>query len=313
MQLNELLQIKYPIILAPMFLVTNKEMVLAAIETGATGALVAHNYRKSEDLRSDIRYLKQKNEGPFGVNIVLDFVNELNKENLEVCIEERVDFLITSLGDPGEVIKRCKPKEIKVFCDVVNEKHAAKAAGRGADAIIAVNNRAGGHAGALSKNELISSLKEKLDIPIISAGGVVTNKQFKEVITLGAAGVSVGSAFIATKESEVSVEYKEAVINSGESDVILTRRLSGIPSTVINTEYIKSLGKSGSWIEKHLKKRKRTKRFVQKALNKSGLGRYQHRITGPDFTKVYSAGPSIQDVHEETTVKKVIERIMGIC
>jgi nitronate monooxygenase len=295
-----------------MFLVTNKEMVRSAIESGATGALVAHNYRTPKALRSDIKYLKNINKGPFGVNIVLDFANELNRENLEVCIEEQVDFLITSLGDPGDVIRRCKPKEIKVFCDVVNEKHAAKAAGRGADAIIAVNNRAGGHAGALSKAELIPLLKSRLDIPIISAGGVVTNEQFREVMSLGAAGVSVGSAFIATKESKVPFEYKEAVINSGEEDIILTSRLSGIPSTVINTDYIKSLGNSMSWTEKHLKRRKKTKQFVQKALRRSGFGKYQHRIIGPDYTKVYSAGPSIADVHEETTVQQVIERIMGL-
>ena len=312
MLLNEILDIKYPVILAPMFLVTNIENVKSAIDAGATGALVAHNYRTPDALRKDIQILKKENKRPFGVNITLDFANEMNKENLEVCIEERVDFLITSLGDPGDVIKRCKPKEIKVFCDVVNEKHAAKVAGRGADAIIAVNNRAGGHAGALEKGEIIPLLTQKFEIPIISAGGVVTNQQFKEVMELGAAGVSVGSAFIATKESKVPIEYKDAVIQGSEDDVILTPRISGIPSTVINTAYIKSLGKSMSWMEKRLKKRKKTKRLVQKALNRTGLSKYQHKIVGPDYTKVYSAGPSISDVHEETTVRAVIERIVGV-
>jgi nitronate monooxygenase len=311
MLLNEILNIKHPVILAPMFLVTNVEMVRSAIDAGATGALVAHNYRTSDALRNDIRLLKKENKKPFGVNIVLDFANELNKENLEVCIEERVDFLITSLGDPGEIIKRCKPKEIKVFCDVVNEKHAAKVAGRGADAIIAVNNRAGGHAGALSVSEIVPTLIEKFEIPVISAGGVVTNEQYKKVMDLGAAGVSVGSAFIATNESKVPVDYKEAVINGVESDIVLTSRISGVPSTVINNEYFQSLSKSMGWLERRLKKRKRTKRLVQKAMSRTGLGKYQHKIVGPDYAKVYSAGPSIQDVHKETSVREVIERIVG--
>lgn len=312
MQLNEILDIKYPVILAPMFLVTNVEMVKSAIDAGATGALVAHNYRSSNDLRKDIRLLKNEGKRPFGVNIVLDFANEMNKQNLEVCIEERVDFLITSLGDPGEVISRCKPKEIKVFCDVVNEKHAAKVAGRGADAIIAVNRRAGGHAGSMSFSEIVPALKEQFEIPIISAGGVVTNEQFKQVMDIGAAGVSVGSAFIATKESRVPVEYKEAVINGQESDVILTSRISGIPSTVINTEYFQSLSASMGWLERKLKKRKKTKQLVQKALNRTGLGKFQHKLVGPDYAKIYSAGPSIGDIHGETSVREVIERIVGV-
>lgn len=309
--LDKILNIKYPLLLSPMFMVTNEKMVKAAIDAGATGALVAHNYRTSDELRNAILELKGQNIRPFGVNLTLDFGNELFHSNLEVCISEKVDFIITSLGDPKQVIDQCKPNGIKVFCDIVNERHAQKAVERGADALIAVNKFAGGHAGSYSAEELIPTLKHRFDIPVISAGGVSFHREMKKVMDLGAAGVSVGSVFIATRESNVSDDYKQAIIDGKESDIILTRRISGVPMTVINTRYIKSIGDERSWLEQKLKKRKKTRRVLRKALENTGLTRYQHYVVGPDYKKVYCAGPSIQQVDKIYTVKEVIKRIVG--
>ncbi|HKK58816.1 MAG TPA: nitronate monooxygenase [Salinivirga sp.] len=309
--LDKLLNIKYPLLLSPMFMVTNENMVAAAIDAGATGALVAHNYRSSEALRNGIRNLKSKNRTPFGVNLTLDFGNELFHENLQVCAEEQVDFIITSLGDPKEVIDKVKPLGVRVFCDVIHERHAAKAVERGADALIAVNKDAGGHAGIYTAEELISDLKARFDIPVISAGGVSSSEEMKKVMDMGAAGVSVGSVFIATHESNVSDEYKQAIIEGGASDIILTKRISGVPMTVIKTSYIKSIGDERSWLERKLKKRKRTRRVLRKALAGAGLNRYQHYVVGPDYQKVFCAGPSIARVNKVHSVKDVVQRIAG--
>jgi len=133
----------------------------------------------------------------------------------------------------------------------------------------------------------------------------------KKVMDMGAAGVSVGSVFIATHESNVSDEYKQAIIEGGASDIILTKRISGVPMTVIKTSYIKSIGDERSWLERKLKKRKRTRRVLRKALAGAGLNRYQHYVVGPDYQKVFCAGPSIARVNKVHSVKDVVQRIAG--
>lgn len=290
-------------------MVTNVKMVSAAIDAGATGALVAHNYRAPEDLHQDINLLKSLKKRPFGVNITLDFENELFKKNLATCITAKVDFIITSLGDPKPVIDQCKPKGIKVFCDVTNLKHAEKAVARGADALIAVNNRAGGHAGKYTIEELLPGLVSQFNIPVISAGGVSNFRNYQKAMSLGAAGVSVGTAFIATHESNVSNNYKQAIIKGTEADVLLTRRISGVPMTVINTPYIKSIGTNRSWMERKLKRYRLLKHIIRTIIQKTHLTRFQHYVTGPDYQKVYCAGPSIENINKETSVQEVIERI----
>ncbi len=310
--LSELLDIKYSILLAPMFLVTNEDMVGEAIQAGATGALVAHNYENEEQLRKAIQYVKHKYKGPFGVNLTLDFASGNFNKRLQVCVDEQVDFIISSLGDPQKIVEACHPKGIKVFSDVVNLRHAQKAVERGVDALIAVNRNAGGHAGMLSAEELIPQLLEKFDIPVISAGGVATHEAYNKALELGASGVSVGSAFIATRESKVSDDYKNAIVQGKGVDIVLTRRISGVPMTVIQTDYIKMLGAKRTWVEKKLKKHRKTRKALRKFLVNSGFARFQHYVAGPDYKKVYCAGPSIEHINEVSTVKAVLQRIIGL-
>lgn len=311
-QLSELLEIEHPILLAPMFMVTNAKMVAAAVEAGATGALTAHNYRNSKSLQEDIQKLKAQNIRPFGVNIVLDFANENFHSNLEVCLKEKVDFVMTSLGDPQAVITKCKPAGIQVFCDVTNQRHAAKAVSRGADALIAVNKDAGGHAGTKSASDLVPELVSAFEVPIISAGGVATHEHLQNVLNLGAAGASVGSVFIATHESDVSEDYKQAVVQGNKHDVILTRRISGVPMTVIHTNYIQQIGTKRTRIEQIMKRHRKTRRLLRKLMERCNMSRYQHYITGPDYQRIYCAGQSIDHIHKIESVKTIVKRIAGV-
>ncbi|MFO7864194.1 MAG: nitronate monooxygenase [Salinivirgaceae bacterium] len=309
MMLSDILKIKHSLLLAPMFMVTNTKMVEAAVQAGATGVLAAHNYRHPEALRKAIRKLHDKKLRPIGVNIVLDFEAEQFRSFLEVCTEERVDFIISSLGDPKMVVDACKPLGIKVFSDVVNMQHAAKAVGRGVDALVAVTRDAGGHAGKLTAEELIPQLVSQFKVPVIAAGGVANHDEYKRMIALGASGVSVGTAFIATHECEVDDEYKQALIKADKKDVLLTKRISGIPITVLNTPYIASIGEKRSFLEKKLKRHKRLKHFMGSALPKIGLERYKHHVVGPDYRKIFCAGPSVQHIHSVTSVAEVVQRI----
>ena len=124
---------------------------------------------------------------------------------------------------------------------MVDLKYAQKVESLGADAVIAVNNRAGGHAGNMSPEELIPLLNQNCKIPVISAGGVGNKQELDHVLSLGAAGVSVGSIFIASQESDVSEDYKQACVDYGKDDIVMTTKISGTPvvSTVINTPYVK--------------------------------------------------------------------------
>ena len=173
--LTEILNIKHPIIMAPMFLVTNTAMMIAAMKSGVAAAIPALNFRTDADFRAALKKMRDGAEGSIGVNLIVNKSNVRMKEQLKTCVDMKVDFIITSLGSPEEVINKCKPVGIKVFCDVVEENYAKKVEELGADAIIAVNSNAGGHAGPYSPDKLVPLLKESCNLPIISAGGIGTN------------------------------------------------------------------------------------------------------------------------------------------
>jgi nitronate monooxygenase len=222
--LTSLLQIKHPIIIAPMFLVSNTKMVIEGMKGGVAGCIPALNYRTLEELRSSIRELKaaKMEGGSFGYNLIVNKSNPKYKEQLQVICEEGVDFIITSLGSPEETIIEAHKVGIKVFCDVTDLNFAKKVEQLGGDALIAVNNQAGGHRGNLNPEELIQLLNENTSLPVISAGGVSTKADVDTMMQYGAVGVSVGSPFIASEESGVSNEYKQACVDYGAKNIVMT-------------------------------------------------------------------------------------------
>lgn len=309
-ELTKMLGIKYPIIMAPMFLVSNAAMTIAAIESGITGAIPALNYRTDKEFRAAINEIKSKAKGPFGINLIVNKSNVRIKEQLNTCVELGVDFIITSLGSPRLVIEACKPKGIKVFCDVVDIEYALKVQDLGADAVIAVNSEAGGHAGPMSFKELIPLLVEKCSIPVISAGGVGTGKQFKEKLELGACGISMGSPFIATNEAGVSEDYKQAIVDYGAKDIVMTTKLSGTPCTVINTPYVQEIGTKQTWIERLLNKNKTLKKYAKMLTFYKGMKSLEKAAFGATYKTVWCAGPSIEYVNEIQPVNQIVEKLI---
>ena len=264
-QLTELLNIKYPIIQAPMFLVSNVAMVKEAMNGGIAGCIPALNYRTLDELRVAIRELKaaKPEGGSFGFNLIVNKSNVKYRGQLEVICEEGCDFIITSLGSPEETINQAHKVGIKVFCDVVDLKFAKKVEDLGADAIIAVNNQAGGHRGNSSPEDLIKELSSNCSIPVISAGGVGCKADIDKMLSYGAQGVSVGSPFIASEEANVTEEYKQACVDYGADDIVMTERISGTPCTVINTPYVQKIGTKQTWLESVLNKNKKLKKWVK--------------------------------------------------
>ena len=252
--LTSLLQITHPVIMAPMFLVSNTKMVIEGMKSGVAGCIPALNYRTLEELKSAIHELKAAKVpgGSFGFNLIVNKSNVKYKEQLRILCEEKVDFIITSLGSPEETIKEAHKVGIKVFCDVTDLSFARKVESLKADALIAVNNLAGGHRGDIDPEALIKALNENTSLPVISAGGVGNKADIDKMLSYGAVGVSVGSPFIASNESGVSQEYKQACVDFGAKDIIMTERISGTPCTVINTPYVQKVGTKQPWIERFL-------------------------------------------------------------
>ncbi|MCK6617968.1 MAG: nitronate monooxygenase [Cyclobacteriaceae bacterium] len=307
--LCDLLPIDYPIIVAPMFLISNTAMVKAALASGVTAAFPALNYRTDSELRAAIQEIKAASDKPFGVNLIVNKSNPKYRAQLKTLLELRVDFIITSLGNPQEVIEQCKPLGIKVFCDVVDLAYAKKVEALGADAVIAVNSRAGGHAGKVSPYDLIKLLKDNIALPIISAGGIASGKDIKQAMEWGAAGVSVGTIFIASEESPVSKEYKQACIDYGEKDIVLTTKMSGSPLTVINTPYVQQLGTKATWLEKIINNNKTLKRYAKMLLAIRGMKAVERAAFGATYKTVWCAGPAIEHVHAIRPMKAILQQL----
>ena len=310
-KLTELLKIKYPIIQAPMFLVSNTSMVIEAMKSGIAGCIPALNYRTLDELRAALKELKaaKVEGGSFGFNLIVNKSNIKYKGQLEVICEEGCDFIITSLGSPEETINQAHKVGIKVFCDVVDLKFAKKVEELGADAVIAVNNLAGGHRGSLSPEELIKELVKNCRIPVISAGGVGCKADIDKMLSYGAEGVSVGSPFIASKEANVTEEYKQACVDYGAEDIVMTERISGTPCTVINTPYVKKIGTKQTWIESVLNKNKKLKKWVKMIRFSIGMNATKNAATKATYKSVWVAGPSIEHTKEILPTSEIVKKL----
>ncbi len=309
--LTKTFNIKYPIIMAPMFLVSNIEMTIAAAESGITGCIPALNYRTAEEFEAALKELKEKCPGAFGINLIVNKSNVLLEKQIALCEKYLPDYIITSLGSPKDVIKRCGSKGVKVICDVVDIEYAIKCQELGADAVIAVNSGAGGHAGPTPASILVPMLKKNCSIPVISAGGVGTGAGLLSVLALGSEGVSMGSPFIATTEAPVTQEYKQAIVDYGAKDIALTTKLSGTPCTVIKTPYVEEIGLDQNPIEKLLNKNKKIKKYVKMLTFYKGMKLLEKAAMGATYKSVWCAGPSIEFVNKIEPTKVIVDRIMA--
>ena len=309
--LDKMLNIDYPIIVAPMFLISNTRMIKAALASGVTAAFPALNYRTDQELRAAILDIRSSSAKPFGVNLIVNTSNPKYRPQLKTLLEMKVDYIITSLGNPKEVIEACRPLGIKVFCDVVDLKYAKKVEALGADALIAVNSRAGGHAGNIPPQELITMLRENCNIPVISAGGIATGQDLCQAIEWGAAGASVGTIFIACDEADIALEYKQAMVEYGEKDIVRTTKLSGSALTVINTPYVKQMGTKANLLERILNKNKTLKKYVKMIIALRGMKQVENAALGATYKTVWCAGPSIEHVKKVQPLGDILKTLTG--
>ena len=305
--LCDILHIEHPIIMAPMFLVSNEEMVVAALECGITAAIPAANYRRKGELANAIASIKGKTDKPFGINLVVNKSNTRYKQQIAEIVEAKPAFIITSLGNPKQAIEIAHANGIMVFCDVVDIKFAQKVESLGADAIIAVNSKAGGHSGIYQPEKLMSELVANCKKPIIYAGGIARKQDVDAAFDMGAAGVSVGTVFIASNECKVSDEYKQAVIQYGAKDIVMTRKLSGSPTAVINTPYLQQIGNKPNIWERLVNSNSVLKKFAKSVMMKAGMKKLYDAAFKATYKTVWCAGVAIEHVHDVRPISEIVK------
>jgi nitronate monooxygenase len=308
---TDMMKCDLPIIGAPMFLVSNVDMVVAISEAGGVGAFPALNYRPIEAYQKALADIKARTKKPVGVNIIVNKSNTRQIEDLKFALDAGVDLFITSLGSPKQVILDAHKNGAKVVCDVTNLEHARKVQDMGADGVIAVSAGAGGHAGPISPFVLIPWLQRELKIPVIAAGGIANGRTLAASLTLGAAAVSVGTRFIASHEASIDAAYKEAVVRSTPEDIVLTTRISGTPAAVINTPFVQKMGLDLPWYLKALKDQRFSKKYVVPLIHWLGMKQLEAAASGPTWKTVWSAGQSVGLIHEILSCQEIMERFIS--
>ncbi len=292
----QLLDVEKPLLMAPMFLVSSVDMLIEAMDCGIAGAMPSLNFREDDLLKEGLKKLSEKQQnskGSYGLNLVIKN-NPKYEKHLQIIQEYKVPFVLTSLGNPNEVIELVHSYGGKVLCDVTNLKHAQKA--EKADGLIAVGQGAGGHAGNISLQVLVPMLREHFpDKVIVGAGGVGNAATVNSVLALGADGVSAGTVFIASKSSAVSRQYKEAVIQAQASDIVMSPILSGTPATLIRSDYLSEL-------EQQLKDKSLSLTRGIQLLKQAGVD--------ADYRRLFVAGQSVQFVKKEASIAEIIANMI---
>ncbi|MCE9499557.1 MAG: nitronate monooxygenase [Leptospira sp.] len=229
--ITEMLGIDLPIIGAPMFLVSYPDLVVEVSEAGGIGCFPSLNYRTPEQLADGIAEIRSRTKKPIGVNLILHKEHNPNwAKQFEVCMKAKIELIITSLGTPRTIAKEIKSEGAHLFCDVTTLKHAIIVAKSGADALIAVSQGAGGHAGNITPFSLIPYLKKETGLPVVASGAISGGAQMAAAMSLGADAVYVGTRLIATPEAKSSDAYKQMLIDSAPEDIVYTEKISGIPA-----------------------------------------------------------------------------------
>lgn len=231
---TEMMGIDYPIVAAPMFLISYPDLVVAASEAGGLGTFPAPNFRTHEAYVEAIREIKGRTDKPFGINVTLRH-NDRLWPDIETALKEEVALLITSLGDPSDIIKAAKGTKTRVFSDVINIRHATKVASAGVDGLVAVAAGAGGHAGRISPFVLGPWLKKVFGLPVLCAGAISDGHGLAAALSLGLDAAYMGTRFIATQESPAQDEFKKLILNSSPEDIEYTDRVSGVHGNFIRS------------------------------------------------------------------------------
>ena len=216
--LEELLGIEYPIIQGGMARVAKAPLVAAVSEAGGLGVL-GGAAMTPEELREQIREVRRNTSKPFGVNLMLQ--SEFWQDQIKVVLEERPPVITTGAGNPSSFMKTLKERGIKILPLVGSANQALLLEKAGADGVIAEGKESGGHIGDVTTIVLVNAvLKSVKSIPVIAAGGIVDKDSYRAMRAMGAAGVQMGTRFVASEEAPISPAYKDVVLRANERSTV---------------------------------------------------------------------------------------------
>lgn len=309
--------IDVPIICGAMYPCSNPELVGAVSAAGALGVYqpISLTFVHGHDYREGVRLMLRLSGGrPIGMNALIEQSAKSYHERMvrwvDIALEEGVRFFVTSLGNPRWVCDRVHAAGGIVYHDVTESKWAEKGADAGCDGLIGVNARAGGHAGAISIEALYDTLAP-FGLPVVCAGGVGDGEDFARALSLGYAGVQMGTRFIATPECSAHARYKEAIVSATEGDIVLTERLTGVPVAVINTPYIQRMGLKVGPLARLMLRGRRTKKWMRTLYAlRSILSLKRANSRGDAERDYWQAGRSVASIHSVEPVADIIARFV---
>jgi nitronate monooxygenase len=292
--------LRLPLVAAPMFLISNPQLVLACCRNGVVGSFPALNQRESSGFKAWLEEIEAGlaalvNPAPYAVNLIAHNSNPRLQADLAICIEHKVPIVITSLGAVKELVDAVHGYGGLVFHDVTTRRHAEKAAEAGVDGLIAVAAGAGGHAGTWSPFSLIAEIRQFFDKTLLLAGCLNHGHEILAAQLLGADLAYFGTRFIATRESHASDAYKEMLLTSKAADIVHTAAVSGVPASFMR----KSLENAG---------------FDLAALQGKGEVDFGSKLKpisneAKAWKTVWSAGQGVGDINDLPSVDELIARL----
>ena len=303
-----------PIIGGAMYPCSNPELVAAVSAAGGIGIVqpISLTYVHGHDFRAGLRFIRGLTDKPIGFNALIEQSSRAYHERMvrwvDIALEEGVRFFVTSLGKPRWVVDRVRQVGGVVYHDVTERKWADKGAEAGVSGLIAVNERAGGHAGPRSAAKLLEEIGD-LGLPVVCAGGIGSPDDFVAALRMGYSAVQVGTRFIATPECRAHPRYKQAILDAQESDIVLTDRLTGVPVSVIETPYVRRIGTRSGWIARKMLRGRKTKHLIRSVYALRSLWQLKRGLVrGDESADYWQAGKSVATISELLPVGEIITR-----
>jgi nitronate monooxygenase len=312
--LTRQLGIEVPLICGAMYPCSNPELVAAVSEAGGIGVLqpLSLVYVHGHEFAAGLALLRGLTAKPVGMNVIVERSSKVYRERMERFVDQAiaggVRFFVTSLGNPRWVVEKAHAAGGFVYHDVTERKWAVKGLEAGVDGLIAVNDRAGGHAGPKSAEALIAELGD-LGVPVVCAGGVGDEEAFVRALRMGYAGVQMGTRFIAATECTAHPDYKQAILRAGADDIVLTERITGVPVAVIRTPYIDKTGTKAGPLARWMLRGQKTKHWMRTIfalqsvwkLKRSSLRSFSYR----DYLQ---AGKSVAGIERIEPAGEIVRR-----
>ena len=291
-----------PVVAAPMFLISNPNMVIECCKNGIVGTFPALNQRTSEGFEAWLIEIKEalaafeketgQKAAPFGVNLIVHPTNPRLEADVKLCMKHKVPLVITSLWAVSMVVDAIHSYGGLVFHDIIKKRHAEKAAEAGVDGLILVAAGAGGHGGSLNPMSLVAEVKSIFDKTILLSGCISTGKDVATALQMGADLAYMGTRFINTDESIAPEAYKKMIVDAGANDVVYTAAISGVHANFLAAS-LQAAGITAEDLKKDVK---------------IDFGK-EMDTEAKAWKTIWSAGQGVTTIKDSIPVKALVERL----